>query len=158
MNCHHKGENLNCSQCHPREFELYTGKFKGVKIDPDVMFSAGVTCRDCHNLEEKTHTVEAIKNKCVECHENSYDDLLIQWEKELLEAESFVTLKVSELKEKIESSKLIGKKLPENAENLLKMAEKILKATGEGRGVHNYNESIKLLQEMQKEIDEILKK
>jgi nitrate/TMAO reductase-like tetraheme cytochrome c subunit len=158
MNCHHKGENLNCRQCHPFQTELYTGKFRGKKISADVMFSAGVTCIDCHNLKEKAHTVETIKVKCIECHEKGYDELLIQWEKDLLEAESSATLKVSGLREKIESSKLLGKQVPKNSEDLLERAELIIKATGEGRGIHNYEESIKLLQETEKEIDEMLKK
>lgn len=158
MNCHHRGENLNCKECHPFQTELFRGEFKGKKIKPDVMFTAGLNCTDCHNLEEKMHTVETLKDKCVECHEKGYDDLLIKWEKDLLETESAVTLKVSELKEKIESNKLLGKRIPKNAEDELKRAEVILKATGEGRGVHNYPESIKLLQETQKEIDEILNK
>ncbi len=158
MNCHHKGEEPNCLQCHPLQTELYRGDFRNKKIIPDVMFSAGVACIDCHNLKEKAHTVETLKDKCVECHEAGYDDLLIQWEKDLLEKESILTLKVSELKDKIESIKLLGKELPKNSENLLRRAELVLKATGEGRGVHNYNESIRLMEETGREIEDALKK
>ncbi len=158
MDCHHGGDSFNCRKCHPFQTELFRGEFKVKKITPDVMFKAGLKCTDCHNFKEKMHTVETIKDKCVECHEKGYDELLIKWEKDLLQAESDLTLKVSELKEKIETSKLLGKQLPKNAEEQLKKAEIILKATGEGRGVHNYTESIKLLQEAVKEIEEILKK
>lgn len=158
MSCHHKGENLNCRQCHPFQTELYSGKFRAKKINPDPMFSAGVHCNDCHNLKEKTHSVETLKEKCVECHESGYDELLINWEKDLLEAESVLTLKISELKELIETNRLLNRPIPKNYETIAKEAELILKAAGGGKGVHNFAESLKLMKDAAQKIEQELNK
>jgi len=158
MGCHHRDETQDCRQCHPLQTQLYRGELIVKKIKGDVMFTAGVTCNDCHNLKEKNHSVENIKEKCVQCHEHGYDELLIEWEKKLLEKESSLTLKVSELKGRIENSKLLGKEPPGHYTDLLRRAELILKVTGSGRGVHNYEESLNLLDSTDQEISQLLEK
>lgn len=158
MNCHHSGENLNCKKCHPLQTDLYTGEFMNRKIKPDVMYSGGISCNECHNLKEKEHTIEAIKVRCAECHNQSYSKLLIDWEKTLLQKENELTLKVTELRETIETLRLLNKPVKKNVDETLRRSELILKATGEGRGVHNYPESIRLMDESLKEIDSVLEK
>jgi hypothetical protein len=83
---------------------------------------------------------------------------LIEWEKKLLEKESSLTLKVSELKGRIENSKLLCKEPPGHYTDLLRRAELILKVTGSGRGVHNYEESLNLLDSTDQEISQLLEK
>jgi len=157
MNCHHSGKNLNCAQCHPFQVSLYRGNLAHKKIKPDPMFSGGVYCDGCHNLQEKTHTAETIKGKCTECHDKNYEKILIQWEKELLNAETMLILNISKLNELIDRKKLLGQDLPDKIIQLLKNANLILKATGEGKGIHNYNESLRLLKETNEEIEKHFK-
>jgi|CXWL01.1.fsa_nt_gi nitrate/TMAO reductase-like tetraheme cytochrome c subunit len=84
-----------CAGCHTGVAEFRAGtlaEFKPVGIPPDPM-AASVECKDCHDLS-KPRTVEAINEKCVDCHsddEQRFQGMLAGWKAEadaLLQAAS----------------------------------------------------------------------
>ena len=168
MNCHHKQRDIECVHCHQDQklFQQGTAGGYGVfpmerilKEMPDVM-AQQVACKDCHDLTQKDHSVTAIKDKCVGCHGKGYDDKLIQWEKDLLSAQSNLTLKLVESNEKmIQAQK--DRKDTRRAEELYYEAEANLRLVKGAHGVHNMKYAKILLEQAMtraNQIQDILKK
>jgi len=168
MNCHHKQRDIECVHCHQDQklFQQGTAGGYGVfpmerilKEMPDAM-AERVACKDCHDLTQKDHSIAAIKNKCVGCHGKGYDDKIIQWEKDLLNAQNNLTLKLTESKGKmIQAQK--DRKDTRRAEELYHEAETNLRLVERANGVHNLKYAKILLEQAMvrsNQIQDILKK
>ncbi|UCD84155.1 MAG: cytochrome c3 family protein [Deltaproteobacteria bacterium] len=158
MACHHKGDELKCDKCHWAQQGLYLGKVKvyGLKeIQPDIMARADIECEGCHDLKEKDQSVEVLKDKCIDCHEEDYDEILIQWEQDLLKISSELFLKLSHLEEGMKTME--GEKLLET-ERLYQEAKHNIELISRGKGVHNYELSMKILAAAKESLDKALGK
>lgn len=159
MECHHKGlaeggkGGVNCVTCHNGQVNLYYGKVsvKGVKETPDLMAQGGVGCDGCHDLTQKDHSVAGLKGKCVLCHSQGYDDMLIRWEQELVASEASLTAKIADLDDALKSRRK-GSSLTQ-ADTILTESKRIQGLVSRGRGVHNYQLSMELISQAEKTLD-----
>ncbi len=166
MECHHRGlteggkEGTNCKKCHRTQVDLYYGKVKAqdVQASPDVMAAGEVGCEGCHDLTEKDQSVSALKTKCVSCHEAGYDDMLIQWEQELLKTESDLTAKIASGEDTLTSRKKQGASESSLAQSASALAEakRLHDSVSHGRGIHNYQLSLELLGQAEKTLNMVL--
>jgi TonB family protein len=46
---------------------------------PDIMFEAGVECKDCH-LNNQNEIIKPKKEKCLDCHDKGYDEMMTDWQ------------------------------------------------------------------------------
>ncbi len=132
--CHHSGDR-KCESCHKIQALVFSGKI-GNSQSPDPMFEAEVSCTDCH--VEDSYPTKPTKEKCLDCHEEGYQSMMEEWQKETRD-------KLIKAKEKESSwkSKLEG----ESGVNLLRDFIKYLKFSAlldslerDGSvGVHNYS-------------------
>jgi hypothetical protein len=69
--CHHHSAAVSCDPCHTTQKALRqaVGIFNG--FEPDVMFQADLTCRDCHEVNG-TQVNRPKPEACAACHEPSY--------------------------------------------------------------------------------------
>jgi formate-dependent nitrite reductase cytochrome c552 subunit len=114
---------------------------------PDVMSSA-LGCADCHAEPKQGKTKEMVRAGCENCHDETYSEMMDQWQRD-------ITARVDSLREKIESLKKIQKssKATEEILEFLKSALKfseirlILVERDGSRGVHNYPLISQMLEE-----------
>jgi len=81
LSCHHEPGRITgetCAPCHATQQSLYEGSVPGAGIK-DIMFEAEVGCRDCH-IDENNQVVRPAGQVCVGCHEEGYDELLLEWQ------------------------------------------------------------------------------
>jgi hypothetical protein len=159
MACHHESRDIDCGQCHKPHKALYEGKVKpvGVSPSPDVMSEGDVECTDCHELKKGTQTVLTVKGKCVECHDEEYGKMLLDWKEEITTKENAIAVGLEEAREYLERSGKIGKNV-EEGKKLLQGAETNYLIVSNGRGTHNYELSRELLKSAQESLDRILTK
>ncbi len=159
MACHHESRDIDCGQCHKPHKALYEGKVKpaGVSPSPDVMAEAGLGCTECHELKKGTQTVLTVQGKCVGCHDAEYGKMLIKWKEKITEKENIIAVGLEEAREYLERSGKLGKNVEEE-NKLLQGAETNYLIVSNGRGTHNYELSMELLQSAESALDKILKK
>lgn len=81
--CHHKDTNKDCTTCHTLQTAIYKGgTLDGESVPEDIMAQAGADCVDCHlSAEEKI--VRSDKNKCLDCHDEGYEEMHTEWQKSI---------------------------------------------------------------------------
>jgi len=147
MSCHHEAEDIDCSHCHPATTALYTGEAKAWDAagDPDFMFEAEVECLECHDLSADLD-LGAVQAACVDCHEPGYDEMLREWLTETQAGVGGAQVRVAALREALAGPARRHPKATE-AEALLAGAERLIGLVDKGRGVHNFEWSMALLEE-----------
>jgi nitrate/TMAO reductase-like tetraheme cytochrome c subunit len=71
MDCHHKNAAVSCEPCHVDQRDLMDAKGIFDHFAPNPMVDAGLTCRDCHQVEGTTvHRPDS--STCAGCHEPGY--------------------------------------------------------------------------------------
>jgi Zn ribbon nucleic-acid-binding protein len=129
--CHHKDTDKDCTSCHTLQKTLYRGgTWNGTEIPGDIMFEAGAECTDCH-LDDKNAVFRSDKKKCLDCHEEGYDELFTEWQDSIKALIQSVTNALNDKK---------NLKLPEQDRQILRDIERTLqklKLDGSS-GVHNY--------------------
>lgn len=164
MDCHHKQRDVACERCHTAQSSVYRGEAPQLEVNlkmPSPKLDA-VSCTDCHNLKSTDHGIVGLKDKCVECHKDSYGTLLIDWERQLLGSLNNLILKIEEARGNLETAKKrkIGVDLTK-AESLLREAKSGYELIDKGKGVHNKefaDKVISISSTKLSELDEILKK
>ncbi len=154
---------VGCESCHIRQHSLkkvmYIGT--GAKLIPDLpsrMFAAQVSCTGCHiHVTEKgailSHEARttAQREACVTCHSPGYDKMYDDWKavmaKLLQDYSSF--LKEAE-------KRVAGRPLPKKRATALKDAWEAYLFVMEGRGEHNVEYAVKLLQASAARVDSLL--
>ena len=129
----------------------------GIKDQPSIKLGV-VECVDCHRgvASKKKDTYEAIKKHCVECHDESYGELVEQWKSHSEELLKRVSLKMTQAKEEIDRIEFsrghtsVYHKLYGDAEFNYNLAKK-------GNGVHNEAYAKELLEYADTRLDEVLK-
>jgi hypothetical protein len=151
----------NCDKCHskdahmgPKEFYRGTGGI-GVPDSPSLMFLTNVDCVACHRRAETSqaalHTTKyeekAIGEACVDCHGEGFDETLTHWKTFLSKMENETSQRIINVQKVLyESEKAQGKPTDsKKAKTLLNEARQNYSLVNLGRGVHNIEYAIKLL-------------
>lgn len=159
MKCHHEKEKkLECSSCHRFQWNLYNGNYSipGLKPVKGEMARGDVSCTDCHRLDIAQVDMVEIKSKCVECHDESYGKLFLDWEEESTKITGEILFRLDSLKEKFS---LYSRAKPAKVQNLQDNLKKITEISNYillGKPVHNMEggrEISKYLNEKIKEIE-----
>jgi len=158
--CHHGKEikQVKCEDCHVSVKRLVQGKGGiGVKDRPSNKLDV-VECVDCHRgvTAKKKDAFDAIKKRCIECHDQSYGEMVVRWKKSFEELLRKVTPKIDRVREEIDKIErrrghtFVYRKLFGEAEfnyNLAKM----------GKGVHNLEYTEELLEFANNRLEEAIK-
>jgi nitrate/TMAO reductase-like tetraheme cytochrome c subunit len=84
--CHHKQEKMACESCHTVQDLFFRGQgVGGLSADANVMMDM-VACVDCHLEIEEEHSIEAVRQSCIDCHEEEYGVMLDDWQNVTVEA------------------------------------------------------------------------
>jgi hypothetical protein len=155
--CHHGKEikKVKCEDCHVSVKRLVQGKGGiGVKERPSNKLDV-VECIDCHRgvSTKKKDTFDAIKKRCIECHDQSYGEILVQWKEASEELLKKVAPKLDKVREEIRRIELRGghtfvyRKLFGEAEFNYNLAKS-------GNGIHNLEYAEDLLEFANRRLDE----
>ncbi len=158
--CHHGKEIkvVKCEDCHYSVKRLVQGKGGiGVKERPSSKLDV-VECVDCHRAipSKKKDTFDAIKKRCIECHDQSYGEMLVRWRTSTDELLKKVTPKLVKVKEEIDridrrgGHTFVYRKLFGDAEFNYNLALN-------GKGVHNPEYTEELLEFANNRLDEAMK-
>lgn len=155
----------DCKSCHLAKHSgvksLYSGRGGiGVPDRPGPMFRAGVDCIGCHDSPPpSTHkstfkgkTLKAVKQRCVECHNDErYGNILDQWKFYLKNRLKEVGKKIKEAERKIASH-------ARNSETnrIFQEARYNYYFVEQSPGVHNLGYSKNLLNAAEKKLDMLL--
>ena len=148
LSCHHQSKS-KCAQCHEPQIEFIRGEALGEKEpEPDVMSNA-VGCAECHTTISQRHSLPEVKKTCIQCHETRYGKMTDEWQKEIAERITKLTVTLETLRaRKKETSDAERRK----ADAITKEIEQLLKVIHEdkSKGVHNFIYATKLLSEAEK--------
>ncbi|MEW6377938.1 MAG: cytochrome c3 family protein [Thermodesulfobacteriota bacterium] len=158
--CHHGKEikKVKCEDCHVSVKILVKGKGGiGVKEKPSNKLDV-VECIDCHRgvPAKKKDTLDAIKKRCIECHDQSYGEMVVRWKAASEGLLKKVRPKIDKVREEIGRIELRGghtfiyRKLFGEAEFNFNLAKK-------GNGVHNLEYTEELLEFANNRLDEAIK-
>jgi hypothetical protein len=164
---------VSCEQCHGKSHslqkEMYMGAGgKGVRDIPSRMFAAQVSCDGCHTsvtlikqggrgiLTVGEKSTEAEKKSCVVCHGKGYDLMLDDW-KRVMDNEVKNFAPALQMAEDVVRKSLRGGKDLKQAKELLEDARFNYIFVKDGKGVHNVEYAVKLLQTAADQIDTALK-
>ncbi len=154
MMCHHDNDSQDsCSNCHKYQYNLYYGKVNipGVSADKDIMADSGIDCSGCHDLNEIGHTIDRVKQACVDCHDEGYDAMLIEWEQELLAGTNDILVALYEFEEKASVMNNA------QANKLLAEVRKGYEMIADGKGVHNYMLASDIISSSKKKLEKVKK-
>jgi nitrate/TMAO reductase-like tetraheme cytochrome c subunit len=158
--CHHGKQikKVRCEDCHVSVKRLVQGKGGiGVKERPSNKLDV-VECIDCHRgvAAKRKDTFDTMKKRCIECHDQSYGEMAVQWKTTSEELLKKVTPKIAQVKEEIDRIEKRGghtfvyRKLFGEAEFNYNLAKN-------GKGVHNLDYTEELLEFANRRLDEAIK-
>jgi hypothetical protein len=158
--CHHGKQirKVKCEDCHISVKRLVQGKGGiGVKERPSNKLDV-VECIDCHRgvSARKRDSFDVLKNRCIECHDQSYGEIVVQWKTASEDLLKRVAPKIDQVREEIEKIDRRGghtfvyRKLFGEAEFNYNLAKS-------GKGVHNLEYSEELLEFANNRLDEAIK-
>ncbi|MCJ7705742.1 MAG: cytochrome c3 family protein [Desulfobacterales bacterium] len=160
QDCHHGKEikRVKCEDCHISVKRLIQGKGGiGVKERPSNKADV-VECIDCHRgvPAKKKDILDSIKKRCIECHDQSYGEMLTRWKKSSEELLTKLAPKIEKVREEIRRIEIRGghtfvyRKPFGEAEFNYNLAKK-------GNGVHNPEYTEELLEFANNRLDEAIK-
>jgi nitrate/TMAO reductase-like tetraheme cytochrome c subunit len=158
--CHHGKQikKVRCEDCHVSVKRLVQGKGGiGVKERPSNKLDV-VECIDCHRgvAAKRKDTFDTMKKRCIECHDQSYGEMAVQWKMTSEELLKKLTPKIAQVKEEIDRIEKRGghtfvyRKLFGEAEFNYNLAKN-------GKGVHNLDYTEELLEFANRRLDEAIK-
>ncbi len=131
---------------------------EGVTLTPDYMNEGEVECTGCHDLKSgESQNVVIVKEKCAECHDDSYAEMALSWEKEILSLENVIAVNLVEAEELVTRMRRLGRDTVK-LEELLDSARKSYDLVSQGRGIHNYELSITMLENASGNLQRILER
>jgi len=158
--CHHGKEikKVKCEDCHLSVKRLVQGRGGiGVNERPSNKLDV-VECIDCHHgvIAKRKGTFDAIKKRCIECHDQSYGEMAVRWKTTSEGLLKRVAPKIDKVREEIGKIELrrghtfVYRKLFGEAEFNYHLAKK-------GNGVHNLAYTEELLEFANHRLDEAIK-
>jgi nitrate/TMAO reductase-like tetraheme cytochrome c subunit len=151
LDCHHSQEETDCVKCHQIQTQIYDGTIEiSDAILPDIMFESDIECEDCHK-DDNGEISKAQAGNCNNCHEEEYDDLIVEWQES-------TTIKISAIKNSLLNFDYndIDEESRQQIDLVLFGIEKI--ETDKSIGVHNIELITSLLNQYQNIIGKILYK
>ena len=157
--CHHgRGiKKVKCEDCHVNIKRIIQGKGGiGVKERPSNKLDV-VECVDCHQsvLVKKKGSFDAIKKRCIECHDQSYGEMVIRWKATSENMLKELDPKLAQVKEEIDridrrgGHTFVYRKLYGEAEFNYNLAKN-------GKGAHNLEFAEELLEFANRRLDEAI--
>jgi hypothetical protein len=158
--CHHgeKIRKVRCEDCHVFVKRLVQGKGGiGVKELPSNKLDV-VECIDCHRgiLAKKKDIFDTVKKRCIECHDQSYGEMVVRWKATSEDLLKKLEPKMAKVKEGIDridrrrGHSFVYRKLFGEAELNYNLVKK-------GNGVHNLEYTEELLEFANNRLDEAIK-
>lgn len=138
LTCHHTQEIIDCEKCHELQASIYSGNISFISESSEgVMYGEGIECRDCHAGGD-AQIRKANPETCINCHDEEYGDILINWKKDTAELMQSLDEKIFQLQKQglTENNLTIVLNLKTNLE-LLKEDKSL--------GVHNFELINKIL-------------
>jgi hypothetical protein len=149
LDCHHSQKERKCDYCHTAQANILHGGTDYLPTEePDIMIDAGVECRDCHELPDRS-IVRPVPQRCADCHDDDYADIQRQWLSEFAELRATVdTLfgRAVELSPSDERDAIV---------NDIRSHLEAIDKDG-SRGSHNHREQMRILEEDQKRLEALL--
>ncbi|HEY3250139.1 MAG TPA: cytochrome c3 family protein [Ignavibacteria bacterium] len=151
----------NCENCHQLRHspqrEMYIGsEGRGVGSIASRMFAAQVSCEGCHvdlNGDGKSDLSEK-RQSCVKCHSPGYDIMLDKWIAGVDDAVNSISPSVEYARKLINSVSLQGKNI-DAEKTFFSDAEANFNLVKDGKGVHNIDYAMKLLENISSNIEGI---
>jgi hypothetical protein len=151
----------NCENCHQLRHtlqrEMYIGsEGRGVGSIPSRMFAAQVSCEGCHldiNGDGKSDLNER-RQACVKCHTEGYDLMLDKWISSIDDALNSISPSLEHTRELIRNADKQGKNT-EAAKTFFQDAETNFNLVKNGKGVHNIDYALKLLENVANNLEGI---
>jgi hypothetical protein len=111
------------------------------------MFEAEIECTGCH-LDSRDQIYRPDKNKCVDCHEEEYGDMFLEWQNSVKDL-------IRPLRTALAERKKLSLSKEEQAQilNIEKSLEKI--ELDGSSGIHNYSAIEEMLTNFQKTLESI---
>ncbi len=139
----------DCDTCHggghSPQRDLYVGiGGKGVEPMPDIMYLAGIRCEGCHLDHGEGETRTAGEVSCMSCHGPAYRGLFDSWTQALDQ-------RTRGLRRQMDGT---VQRLGRDASLALSDAGSNLSLVERGRGIHNYQYSLALLQASHAQMNE----
>jgi len=146
--CHHKDIEKDCTGCHQLQKTFYEGgNLNGFSIPTDIMFDAEAGCVDCH-LNPQNQIFRSDSYKCLDCHEEDYKDIFLEWQKTTKKSVGSIRTSLKE-KKKLRLTKEEKAELS-IIENMLNKIE-----LDGSNGVHNYLFIEETLSNLKKKLESI---
>ncbi len=149
----------NCQECHSTQVSMYQGTVTFVAEAMPSIKAESVDCSSCHVslVENGAEHLDEIRQMCVECHEEGYDEMADGWQEtirdEIKEAEELLSIVAKELKtsaDKPQKQKVSS--LYKEARNRLVFVQK-----DGSSGVHNFDLADLLLTDAVDKLEECRK-
>ncbi|MFQ6032096.1 MAG: cytochrome c3 family protein [Candidatus Zixiibacteriota bacterium] len=158
FSCHHPMEEKNCESCHKIQSQIFSGE--GVldyDATPGVM-SSSLGCTDCHTEVEQEKTKEVVKTSCENCHDESYSEIMDQWQEEVTAQVALIKGKINWMRRilqdlKISRSNKETEELVKSALSFSEMRVNLLEKDG-SQGGHNYTLIPKMLEDANLKLEE----
>lgn len=146
--CHHRDSNKDCTSCHQLQKSFYKGGILDeMEVPEDIMSLSGVECVDCH-ISAKDTVFRPDKNKCLDCHEEGYEELHSDWQN--ITRELILSIK----KQLIEKQKLsLSADQKSSLSNLRRILQKI--EMDGSLGIHNYMFIEEILTSLKNRLDSL---
>jgi hypothetical protein len=140
LDCHHSQEERQCGYCHSAQQSVLGGGTYLLPLEePDIMFAEEVTCRDCHELPDRS-IVRPAPQRCADCHDDDYADIQREWLSE------FATLRAS-VEEQLSRAEILAPS-QERDTALQDIRDHLHAIDADGsRGSHNHMEQMRILEE-----------
>lgn len=136
--CHHQDTTKDCTGCHQIQKTFYQGgTFDSTEIPKDIMSEAETECTDCH-LGPQNRILRSDQKKCLDCHEDGYDEIFLEWQNSVNELVRSVRAAVQEKKK--------SKMTEEEKSQLQKIEQMLHRIELDGsHGIHNFSTIEELL-------------
>ncbi len=152
----------NCENCHQLRHtpqrEIYIGsEGRGVGSIPSRMFAAQVSCEGCHldlNGDGRSDLSER-RQACVRCHTEGYDLMLDKWITNIEEALNSVAPGLEYARKVLSEAEKQGRNI-DAEKTFFQDAEANFNLVREGKGVHNIDYALKLLENVADNVEGIV--
>lgn len=151
----------SCKKCHPGEVhfgprEMYAGTGGiGVSETPSTMYLTGIDCTGCHQVQKESEAAlfttryieRALSRSCTDCHGKGTERMLVTWKRLLVDLENDLNQRIFQVQKELYTAEISGHDKGElrRAERLVNEARHNFAFVLLGKGVHNIEYAIRLL-------------
>jgi Zn ribbon nucleic-acid-binding protein len=154
--CHHSAANTKCATCHAAQAGLFAGTLETalpVKREPNVM-AGKIDCVGCHDLSKKL-SLAGQAEKCTQCHDKSYKDMVSMWREQVVEAQKGSRAALEHAEAILAAAKRARRDVG-TASELLGRARKDFDLIVKANGLHNPDLAEAILTESKKTAERVV--